>query len=384
MKVKLVTLGTLIGLGLITGCSESIEESSNAIVDTAIDPVEVSSQIDPVTVVVPEIVAECVDADNIYYLCGPENAEDILRFGNSEWLLASGMNGELSGSGLNGKIHLVNHQTRSYEILFPGDSPVLEHNTELFADCPGPLDVNNFSSHGLDLQAMDTGPQQYRLYMTSHGAREAIEIFEIDAFLKPTIKWVGCVPMPTTSWTNSVAALDDGGFFATQFMDPTGSGMAGVSAGEVTGHVFEWHPGEAVTILAGTDLSGPNGITLSDDERYIFVAAFGTHEVVRFDRSSTPVTKDSVVISVAPDNIRWNTDGTLYTAGGNVTEACPGPECGIGWSVIEIVPTTLAASRLTGVDETAAMQGVSSALLVDDEIWIGTYGGDRIGILPKP
>jgi DNA-binding beta-propeller fold protein YncE len=167
-------------------------------------------------------------------------------------------------------------------------------------------------------------------------------------------------------------------------MDPTASGMAGVLAKEVTGHVFEWHPGGEVAVMPGTELSGPNGIAMSGDGRFVYVAAFGTHEVVRFDRSSNPASKEAVSITVAPDNIRWSSDGTLYTAGGNVTDACGGPDCGIGWSVIEVVPFSLAASRLAGVDETAAMQGVSSALLVDDAIWIGTYSGDRLGILPKP
>jgi hypothetical protein len=36
------------------------------------------------------------------------------------------------------------------------------------------------------------------------------------------------------------------------------------------------------------------------------------------------------------------------------------------------------------VDQTAALQGASTALAVDDEIWIGTFNGDRIGVLPKP
>lgn len=32
----------------------------------------------------------------------------------------------------------------------------------------------------------------------------------------------------------------------------------------------------------------------------------------------------------------------------------------------------------------SAMSVISTALLVDDEIWVGTYQGDRIGIMPKP
>ncbi len=367
-------------LALLVSCSDSSDSASQT---TA--PLRESAATDSIAAVTPPLSAGCIDAANISYLCGIINGEDILQLGTSPWLVVSGMNGELSNNlAINGKIHLVNSAERSFSVLFPGANPVLEQNIELFAGCPGPLDISNFSSHGLALQTQEGAPERYRLYMTSHGAREAVEVFEIDGYVQPTIKWIGCVLMPATSWTNSLVILGDGGFFATQFMDPTGSGMAGVTAGEITGHVFEWHPGGEVTVLAGTQLSGPNGIVMTDDERYLFVAAFGTHAVARFDLSSTPATKEIVDLGIAPDNIRWSTDGTLYTTGGNVTATCAGPNCGTGWSVFEIVPYTMTASRLTGVDETAAMQGVSSAVLVNDEIWIGTYSGDRLGILPKP
>lgn len=329
--------------------------------------------------------AGCPGEQGIDYVCGIVNGEDILRV-STPWLLVSGMNGELTGdAALSGRIHLVNPADRSWEVLFPGPAPVFEHDTEMFGACPGPLDVGNFSAHGLALKAVGGQPEQYWLYMTSHGAREAIEVFRIDAVTaKPTIKWVGCVPMPATSWTNSVVILNDGGFRATQFMDPTGSGMAGVTAKEITGHVFEWHPGGEVSVIAGTELSGPNGIAMSDDERYLYVAAFGTQEIVRFDLGATPLVKDSIAVGVAPDNVRWSPDGTLYTAGGNITEGCGGPDCGAGWSVWEIDPQQLTATQLVGAPDGSALQGASSALAVGDEIWVGTYGGDRIAILPKP
>ena len=327
----------------------------------------------------------CMAEQGIEYICGIVNGEDILRV-STPWLLVSGMNGELSGdTSLSGRIHLVNPEDRSWEVLFPGPAPVFEHDTEMFAACPGPLDVNNFSAHGLALKAVGGQAERYWLYMTSHGAREAIEVFQIDAAVaKPTIKWVGCVPMPATSWTNSLVILNDGGFRATQFMDPTGSGMQGVIAKEITGHVFEWHPGGDVTVIPGTELSGPNGIAMSDDERYLYVAAFGTQEIVRFDLSASPLVKDSITVGVAPDNVRWSPDGTLYTAGGNITDGCGGPDCGAGWSVWEVDPEQLTAKQLVGAPGGTALAGASSALAVGDEIWVGTYGGDRIAILPKP
>src|SRR5262245_17142388 len=84
--------------------------------------------------------ASCVAEQGVEYVCGIINGEDILRL-STPWLLVSGMNGELGAdASINGKIHLVNPIERSWEVLFPGAAPVLEHDTEMFAGCPGPLD----------------------------------------------------------------------------------------------------------------------------------------------------------------------------------------------------------------------------------------------------
>ena len=357
---------------VLVSCSQQTQDNDTASITAMLEESEASTEV-------------CASEGPVSYLCGLQNAEDILRLGNSQWLLASGMNGSLTGdTSVNGKIHLINHETREWEVLLPADKITIAADTVMFKECPGPIDTTNFSAHGLALQTLDTGPQRYRLYMTSHGAREAIEVFEVDALVKPTLTWVGCVPMPASSWTNSLAILADGGFFATQFMDPLAEGMTGVRAGEVTGHVFEWHPGSGLTVLPGTELSGANGIVISDDERWIYVAAFGTHEVVRFDRSSSPVGKETVSVAIAPDNIRWSDDGTLYTAGENVDSSCEQGTCQGGWSILEIVPYNLKATLVAAIDHEASLQAASSALLVDDEIWVGTYSGDRVAIMAKP
>lgn len=384
LALSLVTLSALAGCG--GGAPDSPDSSEEGAPTQAEAPAQPSASAAAASTTLQNTnAADCTGEQGLEYLCGIVNGEDILRV-STPWLLVSGMNGELGGdTSINGRLHLVNPEDRSWEVLFPGESPVLEHDMEMFASCPGPLDVNNFSAHGLALKAVGGQAEQYWLYMTSHGAREAIEVFIIDAITaQPTIKWVGCVPMPDTSWTNSLVILNDGGFRATQFMDPTGSGMAGVIAREITGHVFEWHPGGDVTVIAGTELSGPNGIAMSEDERYLYVAAFGTQEIVRFDLEASPLVKDSIAVGVAPDNVRWSSSGTLYTAGGNITEGCGGPDCGAGWSVWEIDPEQLTASQLVGAPDGVALQGASTALDVGDEIWVGTYGGDRIAILPKP
>lgn len=116
------------------------------------------------------------------------------------------------------------------------------------------------------------------------------------------------------------------------------------------------------------------------------MAALGSHEVVRFDRSTTPPAKASVSIGVRPDNLRWSAGGRLWTVGGNYIppEECQTPPCSTGWSVFAIEPLTLEAERIVGADQNAALQGASTALAVNDEIWIGTFRGDRVGYFARP
>ena len=332
--------------------------------------------------------SDCAPSGTLAYVCGPRNAEDIVALGDTGWLILSGMSaqGEAPSAASSGRLYLVDAAAKTYETWFPGASVSVNHDTAMFEDCPGPLNVANFSAHGLALR--EVAADRYKLYITSHGEREAIEVFDVHtAAEKPAITWRGCVVLPERTSSNSVAILSDGGFVTTKMMDPTDpAGFAGILAGRISGNVYEWHPGGEVTAVPGTELSGANGIELSPDERWLYVAAIGSREVVRFDRTANPVTKESVTIDVRPDNLRWTDDGTLYTIGGNFVppEQCASPPCATGWSVVEIDPDTLEATRVAGVDQNAALQGASTGLAVGGEIWIGTFRGDRVGYLPRP
>jgi hypothetical protein len=326
------------------------------------------------------------DSGEINYLRGPKNAEDFLQLGDTQWLVTSGLNGEASQKDHNGHIYLVNHKEKTYEEFFPGATPQFKHDKEMFNACPGPMKADDFSAHGLDLQLQSPG--LYRLYVINHGEREAIEVFTIDAQgTKPAISWVGCIPLPEEVMANSVAILPGGGFLTTNYFDPTAPNSIGdLIQGRISGAVYEWHPGGNVKAIHGTELSGPNGIALSQDNEWVYVTAFGTREILRFSRKKIPITLERVKIDITPDNIRWGDDGMLYTVGNNYVppEECPDPPCRTGWSVYRVHPTTLELKRVAGVDQTAALQNGTTALVLGNEIWVGTFSGDRIAYLPKP
>jgi hypothetical protein len=317
------------------------------------------------------------NSSDLKVIIGPQNAEDILPLGDTNWLVTSGMNGQTSRSNINGHIYLVNRKDKTFEEFFPGKNPIFDHDKKMFGECPRPINPDNFSSHGLAIKEQSAG--QYRLYMTSHGEREAIEVFDINTGnTKPAISWVGCVPLSKDIMANSVAILSDGGFLTTRFHDPTiPNSMMGIMQGKLTGGVHEWHPGGRVKAIAGTELSGANGIAVSPDDKYVYVAAFGSREIVRFDRTKNPVILERFKIDIMPDNIHWGDDGLLYTAGNNSTR-------GTGWSIFSINPGTMEIKRVTGVDQNAIMQNASSAVPVDNEIWVGTFSGDRIGYITRP
>jgi len=322
------------------------------------------------------IAGDSPDLGDLRIIKGPQNAEDILPLGDTQWLVTSGMNGQSSNSENSGHIYLVNRKEKTFEDFFPGKNPTFDHDKKMFNACPGPINPENFSSHGIALQQQSPG--QYHLYMTSHGEREAIEIFNINTReVKPVISWTGCVPLSEDIMANSVAILSDGGFVTTKFHDPTvPNSMMSIIQGKLTGGVYEWHPGKSVKAITGTELSGANGIAVSPDDKWVYVAAFGSKEIVRFDRTKSPVKLEKIKIDIMPDNIHWGDDGMLYTAGNNNVR-------GTGWSVYSIHPETLEIKRVTGVDQRATMQNASSAVPVEDEIWVGTFSGDRIGYLPR-
>jgi len=326
---------------------------------------------------------DCTAEAGITYLCGLQGAEDLLSLGLTGRILASGM----SGQSTPGHMYLIDPATMQFQELIHGDSFSQAPDIERFPSCPGPLNLQSFSVHGLSVY--ESGPGVFEVYTTSHGEREAIEVYELDTDFSsggatPTLAWKGCVVLPANTFANSVARLNDGGFVTTKMMDPA-QGFGSVQSGGITGLVYEWHPGGEVAAIEGTELSGANGIVVTDDERFMYVATIGGREVVKFDRSTTPMAKQIMNIDIAPDNIRWAGPGKLLTAGNNYVapDVCSGPDCATGWSVLEIDAETLAATRVAGADQAAALQGVSSALQVGSDLWIGSFNDDRVGKMAR-
>ena len=94
----------------------------------------------------------------------------------------------------------------------------------------------------------------HTLLVVRHGAREAIEVFEIKEAPpdSPKLTWIGCVLSPADVVFNSVVSTPQGGLAATHFQLPRG-------------YVYEWSGGSDWSQVPGSETEGPNGIEISDD-----------------------------------------------------------------------------------------------------------------------
>ena len=326
----------------------------------------------------------CTSAANLKFLCGVYNAEDLVQVPGTKWVIGSGFAG---GGAPVGKLHLIDSQTKTWSALFPGTSPKMELDKATYGACPGAPDLTKFSAHGLNIKANSDGTDI--LYVVNHGGRDSIEFFTVDAKgAEPTVTWVGCAVMPAHTWPNSVAPLPDGGMVVTNMFDPDDKQAPDkMNAGEITGSVLEWHSSGGYKPVPNSEMSGNNGIEVSKDGKYIYVAAWGNKAVVRLTPDGSK--RDTIPTGFLSDNLRWAPDGSLMIAGQNVSAKAvfdcfdsKNVRCTQPWRVdrwdteaMKVTPVVSEAGNPEFGDATVALE-------VGDDMFIGTFRGDRIAELP--
>jgi hypothetical protein len=333
----------------------------------------------------PVAAAEpCDPAGKLGFVCGPLNSEDLVQVPGTEWIVASGMDGGAAGS--HGSLHLVNSRDKSWKTLFPGSNPQLRWDKAAYGDCPGEPDLGKFSAHGLNLRPGGDGTDT--LYVVNHGGHESIEIFVLAAKgAAPAVTWIGCAVMPAHTWPNSVAPLPDGGMVVTDMFDPGDEKASDkLAAGENTGAVYEWHPHTGFVLVPGSQLSGNNGIEVSRDGKWIYVAAWGNKAVVRLSRNGGESDKpETLPVGFLADNLRWAPDGKLLLAGQDTgakqvfgcfeshEARCTQPWRIVKWdtAAMKIEPLVSEAGNPDFGDATVGLE-------TSGEMFVGTFRGDRI------
>jgi sugar lactone lactonase YvrE len=313
----------------------------------------------------------CTPSGNIQYVCGQEAPEDLVLIPGTEWVLASSYGG-------NGGIRLISVRDKTSTVAYPSATAKDRFDRKTYDMCPGPpeeADKAKFTTHGLALHA---GRNSTTLYAVHHGKRESIEVFDVDSRAKPPVlTWVGCAVAADPIGLNSVIGLPDGGFIATNFLERganANTSRTKMMAGESNGELWEWHTGKGWTKVPGSEAAGANGIEISKDGKWLYVAAWGSQSFFRLSRGQIPVKRDVIPLGFRVDNIRFAPDGSIYAAGqGQQTS-----------NVVRIDPNTLKITELINQPNNQQFASGTVAVQIGKELWVGSFRGDRIAIFPAP
>ena len=340
------------------------------------------------TAVAAQKGAACAPSDGVRFVCGQSGPEDLVQIPGTRWLVASAF-------GDTGGLFLVDTRTASARRVFPDSRVGNRFDRKTYDGCPGPLnavDRQRFRSHGLAIRR-GTG-SVHTLYVVHHGTgeRESIEVFELDArAASPALTWIGCALAPGQIGVNSVVALPEGGFAATNF-DPRsslgGNLSAPLLAGRNNGEVWEWHTGTGWKKVPGSEASGANGIELSPDGTWFYISQWGNKSFMRLSRNRTPVSRVQIPLGFRVDNVRWAPDGTLLVAGqGGSDDAifgrAQGPDVAPPRSIIgKVDPKSMTYREIINVPETPVIAAATVAVQIGNEFWTGAFRGDRLVIYP--
>ena len=216
--------------------------------------------------------------------------------------------------------------------------------------------------------------------MVNHGRGQTIEVFDVDiSGKKPKLTWKNCIVAPEKTFLNSVVPLPDDGFAVTSSFDPSDAkGVEKMLTGSITGEVLEWSPKSGWATVPGGELAANNGIEVSSDGRWFYIAASGDNTFTRLSRGNKTPEKSTIQLGFVTDNIRWQEDGSLIVAGPatpmNSYMSCK-ENCIFGTSIVRINPKTLTYETIKTVDGMPEFHNGTVALQVNNTMYVGAHDG---------
>jgi len=320
------------------------------------------------------------------FLRGPSNPEDLARILGTDWIVTSGHSAFMPDP--QGHIYVVNVKTREWQDLLPS-RVTFALNRERFGDVELPQ-LGIFDAHGLSLRHNPDGV--HTLYVVNHGGRESVEIFDLDcrgAF--PALQWTGAVIMPSWCSANDVAPHPDGGFFVTNLCTNLPDNVEVLASGKPSGNVLHWESKDKpLSVVPGSDVSGPNGVEVSADGEWYFINSWPVRKILKLSLKKAVQEKYELAVDFMPDNLTWTDDRRFLVTTGQASTALEvfttyakgATRLGIGFDVIKIDPETMTAQTLVHYNNPDEYGLASAALIIDDNVWVGTARNDGLAIFP--
>lgn len=329
--------------------------------------------------------AEQVKIEDMVVIDGVSNVEDLISI-NDTWIYGTSFSPAAEPTGL----YLFNAQTKGVSHV-DWSEVKSKPDTTGFPQCPGKPDFALLSTHGLDYDA-----SSHRLYVITHGSREAIEVFELGlpASGKPVLTWIGCVIAPEHTYLDAVAGIEGGSIIASSLWDPEDPERETKQAnGDPVGSALTWTSAQGWKPIPGSEtLSGPNGLVATHDGKNIYVAVWAGQYIARFTHKdgNYELTRGET-LPYRPDNLRWSPDRKTIYSGGQVASYqtmsnCLGgaePSCpDVRLQLDAIDPATLTAREIIPAGTYKGLNTGTGAIRVGDSYWLSTFKNTLIGVVP--
>jgi hypothetical protein len=318
-------------------------------------------------------------------ICGTRSPEDLELTPDGKFLIVpqyvTGPGAQGAGQGLT----LFDPAKKTFMKLVAIAQPLKDWGDPA---CPGPIG-DALAPHGTSLVKRSNGKMQ--LYVVNHGGRQSIEMYELMKMGGTwELAWHGCVVAPVEY--NDVAALADGSFVATH---PTGiqaqggagkekgkQPAGGIFGGSPTGFLVRWTAGKGEIELPNTRTAYPNGVIATPDGKTAYYAVYATKEVRRYDLQAQKEVEVGK-LNFMPDNLTWTKKGNMLAAGiKGINGECPagtGQFCRQAFEVALVDRDKLSVKSVYDSNGKGVLiPGVSSALQMGNDVYIGAFEGDRI------
>src|SRR5207344_503087 len=125
------------------------------------------------------------------------------------------------------------------------------------------------------------------------------------------------------------------------------------------GELWEWHTASGWQKIPGGEASGANGIEISADGGWYYVAAWGSQSFFRLSRCQAPPRRDEIPLGFRVDNIHWAKNGRLLAAGQSAQ----------GTEIVEVDPVAMRVRPIARRTDDASFRAGTVAVEIDSQLW---------------
>jgi sugar lactone lactonase YvrE len=134
--------------------------------------------------------------------------------------------------------------------------------------------------------------------------------------------------------------------------------------------------------VPGTEFSGDNGVVVSPDSKWAFVAAWGTREIYRVPVAA-PGERSRVKVEFRPDNLRRAPDGKIFVTGQFIGESWD-PSNRYGWATVRLDPQQMTVTPVIKEAGLPECDLVTSTVQIGETLWFSSVLSDRVAYRAAP